>query len=257
MGPSKTYILLITIHVIYVVTAQEVVRRVPQGFLGMRGKKYYELGDNDFNKRKPHFFVGVKGKKDYLSSETDLKRAPMGFMGMRGKKEYMYPDYMLYPENYEYVPKKSGSLIGQIDYSTEEMNGNNQEYPILNDVINEYLEKLRASEVSSEASDTEDVVSNEMEKRANIHRFFGVRGKKSIQNKRPYDLSFRGKFIGVRGKKDVKNSGAQEIKFLLNGPSWSKRRLQTGFLGVRGKKWANDDNSSESEPANSDVSTPN
>lgn len=241
MGATKTYILLITIHLIYLITAQEVVRRVPQGFLGMRGKKYYEISENEFYKRKPQFFVGVKGKKDYdISSEMDSKRAPMGFMGMRGKKEFVYPDIMVYPENYEYVPKRSGSLIGQIDYSTDG-NANNQEYPILDEVINDYLEKLRAGDVSTETSDTDDSMDNEIEKRANLHQFYGVRGKKLMQAKRPYDVSFRGKFIGVRGKKDLNNRGAQEIRFLMNGP-WSKRRLQTGFLGVRGKKWVNNDN---------------
>ncbi|CAH2095086.1 unnamed protein product [Euphydryas editha] len=259
MGIAKTYVLLITLHLVYVVTAQEVVRRVPQGFLGMRGKKYYEFGDNEFYKRKPQFFVGVKGKKNYDITEADFKRAPMGFVGMRGKKEYMYPDIMLFPESYEYVPKRSGSLIGQIDYSTDEKN-NAPEYPILNEFINEYIQKLRSNlnnEVSTESSDVSDDsnMTNEMEKRANIHKFFGVRGKKSIQNKRPYDVSFRGKFIGVRGKKDLKNSGAQEIKFLLNEP-WPKRRMQTGFIGMRGKKWGNDEGILDSEE-NSDVPMPN
>lgn len=78
---------------------------------------------------------------------------------------------------------------------------------------------------------------NEVEKRANFHKFYGVRGKKSVPSKRPYDVSFRGKFIGVRGKKDLKNYGAQEIKFLLPRP-WPKRR---GFQGMRGKKSTDDD----------------
>ncbi|XP_046971993.1 tachykinins isoform X1 [Vanessa cardui] len=259
MGAIKTYVLLITIQLVYVINAQEVVRRVPQGFLGVRGKKYYDYGANEYYKRKPQYFIGVKGKKDYEISEGDFKRVPMGFIGMRGKKEYLYPEFMVYPENYEYIPKHSGSLIGQIDYSTDE-NSNLPEYPILNEFINEYIQKLRSNlnnEVSTESSDIPDEssLSNEVEKRTNIHKFFGVRGKKSVQDKRPYDVSFRGKFIGVRGKKDLKNSGAQEIKFLLNSP-WPKRRGQTGFLGMRGKKWAENDSVLDPEP-NGEMAMPN
>lgn len=235
MGASKRCIILLTVLLAYV-SAQEVVRRVPQGFLGMRGKKYFEVGGPDqLYKRKPQFFVGVKGKKG-LYDDAEYKRVPMGFVGMRGKKTLM-SDFMNYPESFEYVPKRSGSLIGQIDYSTDD---NIPEYPVLNEVIEEYLQKLRDenTEVPAETSDVDDsgLFTNEVGKRANIHKFFGVRGKKSGQVKRPYDVSFRGKFIGVRGKKDLKNSGQEP--FEVNEP-WTKRR-QTGFMGVRGKKWADD-----------------
>ncbi|XP_045454548.1 tachykinins-like [Melitaea cinxia] len=259
MGVTKTYVLLLTLQLVYMVTAQEVVRRVPQGFIGMRGKKYYEYGDDEFYKRKPQFFVGVKGKKNYDLTEAEFKRAPMGFVGMRGKKEYMYPELMVFPEGFEYIPKHTGSLIGQIDYSTDQ-NANVPEYPILNEFINEYIQKLKSNlnkEVSTESIDASDDsnMTNEVGKRAHMHKFFGVRGKKSVSNKRPYDVSFRGKFVGVRGKKDLKNSGAQEIKFLLNGP-WPKRRMQTGFVGMRGKKWANDEGVLDSEET-SDMPMPN
>ena len=96
-------------------------KRVPSGFMGMRGKKYYGF------KRAPSGFMGMRGKKNYeevngnsiydedLESElyqellnerllmshfTDdnqlnelEKRAPSGFMGMRGKKSVSNNDY--------------------------------------------------------------------------------------------------------------------------------------------------------------------
>lgn len=249
MITSRTCLLLFTIQLIYAVSAQEMEKRVPQGFVGMRGKKFEEPTEQ-FYKRKPQFFVGVKGKKSIfeLLEDPEEKRVPMGFVGMRGKKETYLPS-LFDPEGSEYVPKRGGSLIGQIDYasSDELKNYNSQEFPILNEILFKYLEKMgksntleSAPELAQETDNelSNERVSNELDKRAaNIHQFFGVRGKKSVQIKRPYDLSFRGKFIGVRGKKDLKNS-AQEIRFLLgpNGP-WPKRKAQMGFVGMRGKKW--------------------
>ncbi|VVC99539.1 unnamed protein product, partial [Leptidea sinapis] len=219
----RMYILFISFQLIYMTNAQQMFKRIPEGFVGLRGKKALEQDGEQFFKRRPQFFVGVKGKKSYDSSEDSwhYKRAPMGFVGMRGKKDYN--DYI--PDNY-YMPQK-GSLFGQIDYTTNEFTPS-EEYPILNQFY-EYIQNLQENSDSSDVSN--DLMTNEIDKRA----FYGVRGKKSIQNKRPYDLSFRGKFIGVRGKKDVKDSGAKEIKFLLDGP-WPKRKFQTGFVGMRGKK---------------------
>lgn len=69
-------------------------KRAPsQGFMGMRGKKFYEDENQNFNdfKRAPAAgFFGMRGKKwsDFDDSQSDqLKRAPMGFQGMRGKKD--------------------------------------------------------------------------------------------------------------------------------------------------------------------------
>ncbi|KOB67499.1 Tachykinin [Operophtera brumata] len=284
---SKSIIAFVTIHLIAAVTSQELEKRGPQGFLGMRGKKLME--GEQFYKLKPQFFVGVKGKKnlydtsDVFEPELYFKRAQMGFMGMRGKKDLfldeekrapmgfvgmrgkkdlyldeekrapmgfvgmrgkkdMFSNEASYPESFEYAPKQ-GSLFGQIDYASNNENAN--EFPLLNQIITEYLNKLdrptaiEAVTDSNELSDGERF-TNEIEKRAaSIHQFFGVRGKKSLQNKRPYDVSFRGKFIGVRGKKDLKSSGAQEIKFLLDqSRPFPKRKGSMGFIGMRGKKWA-------------------
>lgn len=251
MVTPRTCFLFITIQLVYAVSAQEMEKRIPQGFVGMRGKKYDEPTEQ-FYKRKPQFFVGVKGKKSIfdLFGEPEEKRMPMGFVGMRGKKETYLPE-SFYSENYEYVPKRgAGSLIGQIDFaSSDEVKSlDSHEFPFLNELLNQYLQKVVERSNSLEtATDLPDIrsdfsnerISNEIDKRAaNFNQFYGVRGKKSIQNKRPYDLNFRGKFIGVRGKKDLKNSGAQEIRFLL-GPSgpWPKRKAQMGFVGMRGKKW--------------------
>ncbi|CAG9793568.1 unnamed protein product [Diatraea saccharalis] len=240
MDRSRKYFLFIAIQLIYAISGQEVQKRVPQGFLGMRGKKFESESTEQFYKRKPQFFVGVKGKKnifDLLDSEE--KRGPMGFVGMRGKKEFFLPE--TYP-GYELGPKR-GSLIGQIDYTSSDENDQiNYDFPLFRELLNKYLQKAEETEQTTEIPDTGEEyerISNEVDKRAaNIHQFFGVRGKKSIQNKRPYDLTFRGKFIGVRGKKDLKNSGAHEIRFLLGSNSpWPKRRTQMGFVGMRGKKW--------------------
>lgn len=239
MARSRTWFIIISMHLASYIVAQDLNKRGPQGFLGMRGKKLTDDSIEQFYKRKPQFFVGVKGKKtlyDMLKSpEYYYKRAPMGFMGVRGKKESI-EDYGYYPESFEYVPKR-GSLIGQIDYQS---NGNNvEDFPFLNDVLTDYLSKLERENAVTESNEGPDVerITNEVDKRAgSIHQFFGVRGKKSIE-KRPYDVSFRGKFIGVRGKKDVKNSGAQEIKFLLENGPLPKRKSQMGFIGMRGKKW--------------------
>ncbi|XP_053615723.1 tachykinins [Plodia interpunctella] len=250
MGTCRTCMLFITLHLVYMVSGQEVVKRVPQGFMGMRGKKYDSDSLEQFYKRKPQFFVGVKGKKNVFNVDNDVyKRAPMGFVGMRGKKEYI-PD-LFYPDSYEYVPKRDGSLIGQIDYSSNEENRKNEGLPVLNEILTDYLQKLENPSATDVDEDGNELITNEVDKRAaNMRQFYGVRGKKSIQNKRPYDLTFRGKFIGVRGKKDLKNSGAQEARFLL-GPSgpWPKRKAQMGFFGMRGKKWA-DESTAEMETPN-------
>lgn len=263
---SKTIITVLTLHMIAFATSQETDKRGPQGFFGMRGKKLVE--GEQFYKRKPQFFVGVKGKKDMYDINdviedynkrapmgfmgmrgkkdlfSDEKRAPMGFVGMRGKKDFFSDekramgfvgmrgkkeneDSLYYPERFDYVPKQ-GSLIGQIDY-----NSNSEEFPLLNQMLAEYLVKEDQDQMD-QSQTNEERFTNEVEKRA--HQFFGVRGKKSLQNKRPYDVNFRGKFIGVRGKKDLKNSAPQEIKFLLDGP-FPKRKGNMGFVGMRGKKW--------------------
>ncbi|XP_026761394.1 tachykinins [Galleria mellonella] len=256
MGTSRTCLFFITMHLIYAASAQDIEKRVPKGFLGMRGKKYDSASSEQFYKRRPQFFVGVKGKKSFLEAleNYEYKRAPMGFVGMRGKKESYIPN-LYYPDSYEYVPKRDGSLIGQIDYasSDETRQFDENEFPVLNDFLTEYLQKLERPEAVTEATVdnelTNERITNEVDKRAaNMHQFYGVRGKKSVQDKRPYDLTFRGKFIGVRGKKDTKNSAAQEVKFLLNGP-WPKRKAQMGFFGMRGKKWI-DDASPEMETPN-------
>lgn len=244
MGPSRTCIIFLTIQLISLATSQEMEKRVPQGFLGMRGKKDMEDElTEQFYKRKPQFFVGVKGKKSLHeileAGEEFYKRAPMGFMGMRGKKEALFPDL----QSSEYVPKRDGSLIGQIDYTSRTRNDNHQDtFPIFNDILTQLLDKMARQNPTTFMPEIDndvesEYVPNEIAKRAaNMHQFFGMRGKKSLYNKRPYDLSFRGKFIGVRGKKDLRNSGLREIKFLLDSPL-PKRKSQLGFFGMRGKKW--------------------
>lgn len=69
-------------------------KRAPsQGFMGMRGKKFFEDEIdtiNDFKRAPAAGFFGMRGKKwsDFDDFQSDQpKRAPMGFQGMRGKKD--------------------------------------------------------------------------------------------------------------------------------------------------------------------------
>lgn len=249
MGTAKTCLLFFTIQLIYIISAQE-MKRVPDGFVGTRGKKSISdiSSDTDhYYKRKPQFFVGVRGKKSLVDTLTEehFKRAPMGFVGMRGKKELISPDFRYSGSGI--IPKLDGSLIGKIDYSA---NGDISDETALNNFIAEYLQNLEKDNMlenelkfeqmmNSQPMSDESAAPDVDKRAANIHQFYGVRGKKSIQNKRPYDLTFRGKFIGVRGKKAIKDgNSAEAIKFLLDqeGP-WPKRKTQMGFFGMRGKKW--------------------
>lgn len=115
-------------------------KRAPSGFMGMRGKKNYEEVDgnsiydedleselyqelmderllmsnlmednqmNEMEKRAPSGFMGMRGKKsisnnDYFESES--KRAPMGFQGVRGKKSQF--------ENFLVTEDKRGPITG-------------------------------------------------------------------------------------------------------------------------------------------------
>ncbi|CAH2054877.1 unnamed protein product, partial [Iphiclides podalirius] len=242
MAATRSCFLFIAVHLVCAIAAQEMDKRVPQGFLGMRGKKYLDSEEPEqFYKRKPQFFVGVKGKKSYDEEYIDYKRTPTGFVGMRGKKEY--PELILLPN--PDAADRAGSLFGQIDYTANELGPIE---PSLEGLISDYIQRLQGSNLSpehAEAADEYDGVTNEAKR--GLHQFYGVRGKKSAQSKRPYDLSFRGKFIGVRGKKDGRG-GAQEIKFLLGqGGPWPKRKAQLGFVGMRGKKWT-DESSPEETP---------
>lgn len=69
-------------------------KRAPsQGFMGMRGKKFFEDeidSINDFKRAPAAGFFGMRGKKwsDFDDFHSDQpKRAPVGFQGMRGKKD--------------------------------------------------------------------------------------------------------------------------------------------------------------------------
>ena len=66
----------------------EMTKRVPMGFAGVRGKK--SVSNNDYfideEKRLPMGFAGVRGKKSEFAEYVN-KRVPVAsFFGMRGKK---------------------------------------------------------------------------------------------------------------------------------------------------------------------------
>lgn len=257
-GKTKVCCLIVFLQMLSTINCQEIIKRVPQGFLGVRGKKYFESeGPDHFYKRKPQFFVGVKGKKslfDYLRSnyEQYYKRAPMGFIGMRGKKESYELSEPRLQDSFEFVPKR-GSLIGQIDYTSSNDDFTDAaDFSILDHLIEEY--KNQKQDLNPDSDEIKNSVSDENSLETDVHaavltkraahmkQFFGVRGKKAV-NKRPFDMSFRGKFVGVRGKKAIRNAGLNEMKFFLDHEApWAKRRGQmNGFFGMRGKKWTEGD----------------
>lgn len=79
-------------------------KRAPNGFMGMRGKKFLETS----NKRGPSGFFGMRGKKssspygdlfrhpepnyfeDDFENEVEKRAPATGFLGVRGKKENYY-----------------------------------------------------------------------------------------------------------------------------------------------------------------------
>lgn len=66
----------------------DMVKRRPEGFVGLRGKK--SASNNDYfideEKRVPMGFTGVRGKKSEFAEYVN-KRVPVAsFFGMRGKK---------------------------------------------------------------------------------------------------------------------------------------------------------------------------
>lgn len=85
---SQNYLILLGISIIRVLQSS-----ISCVYLqGVRGKKNSiindvknELFSEDINKRAPMGFQGMRGKKASFDDEY-YKRAPMGFQGMRGKK---------------------------------------------------------------------------------------------------------------------------------------------------------------------------
>uniref|UniRef100_A0A6B2E8Z0 Putative conserved secreted protein n=1 Tax=Phlebotomus kandelakii TaxID=1109342 RepID=A0A6B2E8Z0_9DIPT len=178
-------------------------KRAPSnGFFGMRGKKFAD----DMDKRAPMGFQGMRGKKwsemDEEFEEDVEKRAPqLGFHGMRGKKDV-----------------------------------------------------------------TDVLMAESGEKRAPAAGFFGMRGKKlpgfrisadrrnlfGIMKSKKGPYEFRGKFVGVRGKKipagsalnkliteldELQADGALQPAQLMESEDAPIKRVPSGFMGMRGKKW--------------------
>lgn len=217
-------------------------KRAPaSGFQGMRGKKLYE---NQFR------------------NMYQYKRIPMGFHGMRGKK-----DSDMSPTN-DFNNELLPSMIE-----------NQENYPLeLNMDPNAYLidNNKRAPAMGFQGMRGKKDI--EEAKRAPAEGFFGMRGKKQpgygssgffgMRGKK-YPYEFRGKFVGVRGKKLLADTASNEneiddtdnvnvnslndnatnlnhLMYLLkenndrsNEITWTKRKLQEGFFGVRGKKELN------------------
>ncbi|CAK1545746.1 unnamed protein product [Leptosia nina] len=197
MASYRTYVLIVIIQLVHALAAQEVVKRAPHGFFGMRGKKYLEARDTEMFKRRPNFFVGVKGKRGFEYPDFwPYKRAPMGVVGMRGKKYIdVYPDGI---------------------------------HDDMSEAINDYLEKLQSiesNEVTDEGKRAFYGVRGKrfMQKRENRPRgFIGVRGKKDVKFASPKEIKFlldgpwpkrkaQTGFIGMRGKKWTDDDTSSEV----------------------------------------------
>ncbi|CAH2005481.1 unnamed protein product [Acanthoscelides obtectus] len=93
--------LLVTLYVSLVLSGSTLAARMTSSsFAGMRGKKvmlpFAEEDEDILSKRVPAGFMGLRGKKDpwrLPAVDTLFKRALQGFMGLRGKKEETVAEY--------------------------------------------------------------------------------------------------------------------------------------------------------------------
>lgn len=172
-------------------------KRIPLGFTGVRGKKEYEP-TNDFDKRAPSGFMGVRGKKEsenFISDEQTFdKRAPSGFMGVRGKKES--ENFM--DDELEFDKRIPKGFMG--------VRGKKESDNFIDDELQ--FDKRIPKGFMGVRGKKVFIPYDTFEKRLAGNGVFGVRGKKQparspyfgIRGKK-YPYEFRGKFVGVRGKK--------------------------------------------------------
>ncbi|KAB0793894.1 hypothetical protein PPYR_13514 [Photinus pyralis] len=195
-------------------TADQVKRRAPSGFTGVRGKKSipdstysdttqilndpaFSSGEDGLDKRAPAGFMGMRGKKPFPESNSlpeDIeKRAPSGFMGMRGKKENL-DDYD------KRAPSGFMGMRGKKEYDADYYG-------------NDFVDKRARGFMGMRGKKSIDEINEEV-KRAVLSGFFGMRGKKQPARSsffgmrgKKYPYEFRGKFVGVRGKKSSNEIG--------------------------------------------------
>nr|CAI5823533.1 unnamed protein product [Callosobruchus analis] len=92
---------LVTLYVLLVMTGSTLaVRLTSSTFTAVRGKKAilpFDEDDDSLAKRVPGGFMGLRGKKEPWRSAADtlFTRALYDFMGLRGKKEEAMADYEL------------------------------------------------------------------------------------------------------------------------------------------------------------------
>ena len=201
-------------------------KRAPaMGFQGVRGKKdpdtQHDVLQELLEKRKPSMgFMGMRGKKDPMEFDYFDKRAPpMGFQGMRGKKDLGEEDSEMFKRapsvGFQGVRgKKDGRYYGDRRFGFMGMRGEDRDME-----GDDYPQMLSDEDIWGNQEDVlED--SEELNKRGQAARFFGMRGKKVPASG----------FFGVRGKK---NPAAGF--FAMRG----KKAPAAGFMGVRGKKESN------------------
>lgn len=182
-------------------------KRAPSGFLGMRGKKEDEIADI-YDKRAPSGsgFLGMRGKKESqnLIADESLfdKRAPSGFLGMRGKKEYLTYDDL----DKRVSPNSFFGMRGKKQPGRQSFFGmRGKKYPY------EFRSK-----------------------------FIGVRGKKDEVPMDVYGNEIMDNNSGNYGYNT--NLDLNELMYILsqggygnNDFNFDKRKGPSGFLGMRGK----------------------
>ncbi|XP_059619152.1 tachykinins isoform X2 [Phlebotomus argentipes] len=231
-------------------------KRAPSGFLGMRGKKesdhvwppledlqveeelmhsepvdeeeqlnqiYTKLDQErellarlsemyglhlwDDEKRAPaNGFFGMRGKKFSFDDSVD-KRAPMGFQGMRGKK--------------------------WSDLAEEETVGFDEE-------MEKRAPQMGFHGMRGKKDVTDVLLSESSEKRAPAAGFFGMRGKKQPGFRVTADR--RNLFGIMKSKKGPyefrADGGFLQPAQLVESEEAPIKRVPSGFMGMRGKKWS-------------------
>ncbi|XP_036337378.1 tachykinins [Rhagoletis pomonella] len=256
-----------------------IVKRTPNGFIGMRGKKEYEFTDYS-NANNPA--LNGDGTADWnieplqqaayeneqntaydrvLAMEPRFKKAPSTFYGVRGKK---YAD----------------SDFSRIDSLLQHLEEEHLREALIEDFINNLLNRkvLPANDVTKRApigftgvrgkrpaAGVLDYLYNDEDgtlplpmldaKRGPVNAFVGVRGKKDVDHqafkRSPVDsvnrrgksqrfVDFGNKFVAVRGKKSNLNGGdSSTFSDDTNQRYYMNNMSLMPLLGVRGKRAVN------------------
>ncbi|XP_017893260.1 tachykinins isoform X2 [Ceratina calcarata] len=211
---------------------EELLKRAPMGFQGMRGKKNSIIADDklfaeETNKRAPMGFQGMRGKKTNLITELEdiyspddyAKRAPMGFQGMRGKKlddDY----YKRAPMGFQGMRGKK-SLEEILDEIKKGRFQDSKDKDVYLSDYPDYGRRAFPTDRYENILDKGDEYLREWEKRGPMG-FQGTRGKKMILDTLE-ELDKRD-VMAFHGMPDTE-AGSDSFK-----------RARMGFHGMRGKR---------------------